>query len=358
MNPLPTSSPELPRQLPRLTSLRIFAALMVFGFHVTRIYEWAPGSQSARYGLAGVAFFFIISGFVLTWSAGQREIRSRQFWWRRFARVYPAHLAMSLIVLALRPFGIGYPESGSWVGDTLAIILLQAWFPDNAIAFALNAVSWSLSVEAFFYLLAPQLIRWLRRLSTSLVALVSLTWWLLCVLIAEVLNRLDFMVWAYTLPPVRSGEFVLGIGLAVLIRRHWQPLRILKWAVIPATLLVLTSYAAMLRGPSMTQYGAGAWMTPAFVLLIAAAAMADIDGLRGPLKSRFLVHLGTTSYCFYLVHEVFLFSVAPLLPEGIHGKTSLGVLIALIAGAQLLAEVLYRLVERPAQRFLTTRGPR
>lgn len=348
----------LPRQLPRLTSLRTFAALMVFGFHATRIFEWAPGSLSARYGLAGVAFFFIISGFVLTWSAAEREIHSRTFWWRRFARVYPAHLAMSLIVLFLRPFGIGYPETGSWEGDALAIVLLQAWFPDNAVAFALNAVSWSLSVEAFFYLFAPWLIRWMRGLSSRGIVGTSLAWWLVCVGIAEGLNRLDLMVWAYTLPPVRSGEFVLGIGLAILVRRHWSRLRMLSWAVIPGALLVLASYAAMLRGPAMTQYGAGAWMTPAFVLLIGACALADINGFRGPLRSRFLVHLGTTSYCFYLVHEVFLFSMFPLLPEGLHGAGSLGVLVALLVGAQLLAEVLYRLVERPAQYFLSARGSR
>jgi peptidoglycan/LPS O-acetylase OafA/YrhL len=45
----------------------------------------------------------------------------------------------------------------------LAVMLLQAWVP--AAALSVNLVGWSLSAEAFFYLLLPLVLPWLARLS-------------------------------------------------------------------------------------------------------------------------------------------------------------------------------------------------
>jgi peptidoglycan/LPS O-acetylase OafA/YrhL len=39
----------------------------------------------------GVSFFFVLSGFVLTWSARPDDIATG-FWRRRIARIYPVHL--------------------------------------------------------------------------------------------------------------------------------------------------------------------------------------------------------------------------------------------------------------------------
>lgn len=64
----PVHATGTPR-LDSLTSLRWWAALAVFFFHVRNIVP-LPGvvGELARYGNFGVAFFFILSGFVLTWS--------------------------------------------------------------------------------------------------------------------------------------------------------------------------------------------------------------------------------------------------------------------------------------------------
>ena len=54
--------------LPRLTSLRFFAASGVFMYHLCRIYPGMPLKATSTVGYVGVAFFFVLSGFVLTWS--------------------------------------------------------------------------------------------------------------------------------------------------------------------------------------------------------------------------------------------------------------------------------------------------
>ena len=85
-----------PARLPSLTGLRFAAAFLVFGFHAhiegivaagaTRdVMDWVFGP-----GAAGVSFFFVLSGFVLTWSVRPGETAWR-FWRRRIAKIYPNH---------------------------------------------------------------------------------------------------------------------------------------------------------------------------------------------------------------------------------------------------------------------------
>ena len=80
------------RELPLLTSLRAFAALTVFVFHLP---VHVPGQ---KLGYVGVAFFYVLSGFILTWSY-QKGVTGRVFFGRRFARIYPSHLVLWLVVL-------------------------------------------------------------------------------------------------------------------------------------------------------------------------------------------------------------------------------------------------------------------
>ncbi|MBP1135109.1 peptidoglycan/LPS O-acetylase OafA/YrhL [Arthrobacter sp. PvP023] len=80
--------------LPRLTSLRSFAALAVFGFHIFRWTEWDEAKAIAGHGYAGVAFFFILSGFLLTWSFRPEPVT---FYFRRFARLYPGYFMMIIV---------------------------------------------------------------------------------------------------------------------------------------------------------------------------------------------------------------------------------------------------------------------
>ncbi|MFJ9753035.1 acyltransferase family protein [Streptomyces chartreusis] len=85
--------------------MRWAAAFVVFVYHVrnfgyfggesARIVDWAFGA-----GATGVSFFFILSGFVLAWSARPGE-RFWVFWRRRIARIYPVHLITAAIALAL-----------------------------------------------------------------------------------------------------------------------------------------------------------------------------------------------------------------------------------------------------------------
>lgn len=152
--------------LTALTSLRFFAALLVLLYHGTAGIQTLPTGLSGilRNGGMGVSLFFILSGFVLTYTYHGMSVSLRDFFAARFARIYPVYL-FSLIVAA--PFFFKkYIENGH--GGTIPalligkVFLIQSWVPWMTENW--NVPSWSLSTEAFFYLLFPALLPALARL--------------------------------------------------------------------------------------------------------------------------------------------------------------------------------------------------
>ena len=104
------------RNLPSLTALRAVAALLVFGFHAVGLLAMfgrghlgrAAGKLFAS-GPTGVSFFFLLSGFVLTWSHRGDAGTSRRplpgaattFWRQRAARILPAYFAAWILGYAV-----------------------------------------------------------------------------------------------------------------------------------------------------------------------------------------------------------------------------------------------------------------
>ena len=142
--------------LDSLTAVRGPAALLVFGYHVIHGTQWANWIPGARLGYVGVSLFFILSGFVLAWSYN-KNAGAKSFYLRRFARVYPLHFFFYCVALmGLLLFGVSNSAGDlNPLSALLNLVLLQAWVPSWEVIFSNNAVSWSLSCEAFFYLMTP-----------------------------------------------------------------------------------------------------------------------------------------------------------------------------------------------------------
>src|SRR5438477_12492625 len=86
---------ELER-FPALTSLRFFAAghVVLHHFLPPLSDKWRALKDVVAHGYVGVSFFYVLSGFVLAHAFWHRQPATpqtrRAFWWRRFARIYPA----------------------------------------------------------------------------------------------------------------------------------------------------------------------------------------------------------------------------------------------------------------------------
>ena len=158
----PPGGPRPPSRgrLPSLTGLRIFGSVAVVLCHVGNGFANARSLTVAEaYGYAGVSFFFMLSGFVLAWSDTPQS--ARRFWWLRFARIWPLQFVMMAFAYTVISSHVKSPGP---LGHVAQLLLLQAWVPDNPTYAGGNGVTWSLSVEMFFYLVFPLAIMLLRRL--------------------------------------------------------------------------------------------------------------------------------------------------------------------------------------------------
>lgn len=330
-------------RLDSLTGLRFFAALLVFGYHGMHVDD-SGGTQIFAAGMSGVSFFYLVSGFVLAWSAREGD-RPALFYRRRFARIYPSYLAVWAATLALSTLS---GDTLGWV-DLAPLTLLQSWVPIDAVYFATSAVFWSLSCEAFFYLVFPWVFPLLRDLSTA-----RLVWVLLgCVVGVATIASATAMwfddatvFWFATIfPPARLLEFIAGITLALLVKRGHLS-RIPLWvagAAVAASIL-----AAPLAPESFTR--SAVTLVP-FLVLIWSAATADITGRASLLQSAPVVRLGVWSYGFYLLHTQVMAGVFMVVQLVDLTPVWLGHVIALIVAIGAAA-ALYRVVERPFERRL------
>jgi peptidoglycan/LPS O-acetylase OafA/YrhL len=133
-----------------LTALRFFAAAMIVMYHLRG--KFIPiRNFPENYGIMGVSFFFVLSGFVmaLCYPAFSHKREALCFLWNRIIRIYPLHLATFCISLHLL-----YIEKSPWEISTalINIFLLQSYWPFSKIFLSFNGVAWTLSVQLCFYL--------------------------------------------------------------------------------------------------------------------------------------------------------------------------------------------------------------
>ncbi len=334
--------------------MRFAAALVVFGFHFEGFFylkgPYAAMTHVFIQGPTGVSFFFILSGFVLTWSHRGGDA-SGAFYRRRFARIVPLQvltwclMGILLVAYAERP--------GIWPA-TAALVLIEPWFPHLTNPPAMNNPSWSLGCEAFFYALFPLLLVVILRMSPRQrrVAMAAMVVGIFAVaVVCAPTDGGSIRFWAlYFFPPTRLLEFGLGMLLALEVADG-------RWPRFPLRVAGLVALGAYL--------GAG-WAPPAFrdvavtvvpfMILIGAAAQADQAGQRTMWSSRPLVRLGVWSFAIYLIH----WSVLTVM---YHSETgNLGTAGAIVNGfvasgiTIALAAALYRYVETPLERRLRARS--
>ena len=212
--------------LSALTGLRFFAASYVIIFHTrlgTMFYDRGLGTAGnfIGNGYLAVPLFFMLSGFILAYNyCGQVETLNHtfRFWEARFARIWPAYI-FSLICSS-------YPLSHipSLPMALRVICMVQSWDPFHPEYASLwNFVCWTLSVEAFFYLVFPLLQFCLERVRPGQVALLGL-----CVISVAYLFNTPFHnftmrysgPWFYIPAPIiHLPEFITGVILGNLYLR-------------------------------------------------------------------------------------------------------------------------------------------
>jgi acetyltransferase len=335
-----------------LDGLRGLAALSVVAYHV---WLYRPDRVTGtRTSLGdhvffelhlGLICFFVLSGFLL-YRGLLRRPNMKRYAVRRIKRIVPAYyvsVAGCLVLFAALGLDELRPPASSL---PLFLVFGQNYFGQTLME--VNPVTWTLGVEATFYLALPLVlvVRSTRGRVTLLVSLIAAT---------LVWNALTYGgAWTdvseKTLPAY-AGHFALGMLVAL-----WVESRRERLAAVPTVALVGLGVAIVVASgwwyevPALLpDLRALVLKMPAalgFALVVAAAAAG-----RGPavsaLSLRPLAWAGVVSYGMYLWHLPLIIAGNELamLPEGIAPRLAVVTPVALIAGWAS-----WRLVERPALR--------
>lgn len=309
------------KKLNALTSLRFFAAAMIVLLH-SKGQIFFTESSLAHWALnGGVPFFFVLSGFILSYVypsiKGKDELK--RFYAARIARIWPAHLffLVIFIYLAIDPNF----RPGSLI---LNILLLQAWIPDREVFFGYNSVSWTLSVEMFFYLLFPFLIsgfreNWKVKLAAAVGIVAVLI--ILCDAFglqkdtgAAALTKFSSTAFIGINPLVHLLEFIFGMviyqawmavkGKVVLTKLQWTAIEILAFGLVVFSLYLTPEIEKIGTGALFEYLGYTAPTVPFGVLIFVMAFESGLVSRALGIKP--LVFLGEISYSIYLSHQIFI----------------------------------------------------
>lgn len=377
--------PTRPR-LAALTSARFFAAFHVLLFHMgamkglTRAPMWVQ--EFASVGYVAVTFFFILSGFVLVYTYAGKDFDWRQFWKARLARLYPVYLFSLLLAAPFFFYSVlkfNFPEF-AWLrahlGLTVVLVLtmLQAWMPMAALGW--NGVAWAVSVEIFFYVLFPALLARFSRISNRGLATISLVCWMMALATALTYVALapdhvvadsskDFLFWLSALkfnPLVRLPEFVVGLACGYWFLRGGHNPKLATPLVLGGTAvaLAITAFSHQIPYPVLHT----GLYAPAFAAIICGLALRP--RWTALLESKWLLLLGESSYCLYLLHAMIVgmvfYADAPhsstpdrLAPPAVVVTT--GRLVGAALAATVAAVLTFRFVEEPARKWLRGKPP-
>ena len=327
--------------------LRAIAVLSVVAHHVFaftgfRIYYFSEVGV-----LVGVQLFFIISGYLISESASKYSLRSYAV--HRFLRIFPAYwvafIAIGVLTGVLNAANI-VQRPGSFL---LSIANLQQLYPVALLELDVLHVSWTLTVELLWYLLAPLLLVTYRRwawVSFGILIVVSTVWSM-----AASRHYLDglyaggFSAMTMQVQPGQADiliKFALPVQLmffgvgALIFRFKEQVFR------IPVSWLLLSIFVSSVMFDHYSSYVPLYSVLPglgptAFFLLMFRSSPVDVP---------FLAYLGKISYSIYLLHFPIIIWCANKFSN--LGSLHLLITMACIVG---LSHLMFVTIEEPCMRY-------
>ncbi len=376
------TNPPPPSRLASIDVLRGLAALAVLLFHGLGVFTASlrdsyPILYALTYpitaGFIGVHLFLILSGFCIHMRLaksdqpeGSYRLPLRQFWAKRFWRLYPAYLATLILSSAFVVL------TGAWLNNDLTVAGLTAqwdtiytnvlahmvmghlFFP--TFAMALNGVLWSLALEEHLYLLYSPVL-WIRnRWGVSglllISGVVSVLWRSVSIGLFEAGPSMPAGIpelnnFLLLQAPSRWFEWCLGVAaVEAYVGRITLPAwcKQTKVCLISAVMALLCSHhpvAWIFREPL--------WGV-CFFTLVNLVVNREKSGsqFNTGLLLRAIGGLGVISYSVYLIHLP-MFAAAKLLVYnfGWGEMAFLGMRVAMVLVAIPLGYLFYRLFEKP-----------
>lgn len=338
-----------------LTAFRFLAALIVVFFHYGRSVTGGVGMLSA--GPQMVTFFFVLSGLVMYLAHHDDHTPALRYWKARIARIAPVYM-LALVAAAVATVVSSNNMSG--VALFFSATFLQAWIPPYPLT--INPPGWSISVEAFFYLLFPALLFFAKKeeMSAKKLFAISFGLWGGTQITLSILLSNGFYTgfpsfshdFIYFSPLFHLCSFILGIaGGRWLIARKKEVLSpwhgfLLFGLALSFSVLVLDNLHWFDRFFGVPMAIGTSLLAPLFLALILSVALVDAR-VKWLLGSAPLVLLGEASYALYIFQEPVYMMFVHFMPTGLLDKNGMFyAYLCLLTGLSILIHLKF---ERPAK---------
>jgi peptidoglycan/LPS O-acetylase OafA/YrhL len=265
-------------------------------------------SQIEQLATFPVAFFFILSGFMLAMGYSERilkgEITYFKYIRKRIIRIFPLNwvaLILALFVPIDWNMNLNY-----YIAHIPSTLLLQSWIPLSSIYFSGNAVAWFLSDIFFFYLAFPYILRILSsKYQHMVMAAVLLIYLVLINIVPDSWNH----PLIYINPMFRIVDFCIGIYLCLLWKafpRENRPSFYFN-SVIELLAGIISVFFILVYPFIAVRYSlASLYWIPSVILILAVVKSESGGGgiFSKMLSCRYLTYLGSLSFAFYMFHLI------------------------------------------------------
>ena len=319
----------------------------------------------------GVSFCFVYSGYFTAmrhpFDRGYGVKEHANFMRDKLAKLYPLHV-LAVVLGAV----VGMLSWGGAVGLKVLLAhltLASPWIPDPTYYFGANPVAWFVCDLFFLYLMAPVVVRALRRLTPAWQVVV-----MVCLLVLEfaggytadaqsgkpLLNNYVL----YQFPPIRLLDFATGVVIYHVVRtKPWQRLQARLTPVtstiaeVAAVVLFLLLYRVGKDVIHAHCYRAFCASAPAIVILFTAFILTSSrHGLLSQVLSvKPLAALSSVSAEVYLLQYGVFFLIECLCkPFGLHENMPLYFVIQM-SGLLIAAWAIGRFYVTPLSHRLRSR---
>ena len=336
------------KNLQLIQVLRGIASLLVVLFHATANYSDIFHTKFLfdffQFGSAGVDIFFVISGFIITYTALQvleypKKLLS--FLRRRAIRIYPTYwIIISLLLLSQVMLPHFFKTHYNFNLKNIAVTYLL--FPAHTMV---NGVSWTLSYELFFYFLfcfafiIPN-----KKVACSLGLLYSFV--IICLPIAGY-DYPSESSWANLITFPMNVEFFMGVTVAVIIT--FFPKKLGLPFIIAGTFLFIIGAIISNINYQLVPNNFNRVILfgiPSFFIISGAVKYELTTKLQMP---KLLLTIGEASYSLYLLHLPLIVASFRLIQKlNIRNYLILHIFIFLILSFILFSAIIfYKRVEKP-----------
>ena len=328
-----------------LDSLRFFAALAVFFTHVELIKKFTgfgthwidpeeritkfsvfqsvmskeidPLSPLIAYSSAlGVVFFFVLSGFLITFlllkeKEQNNSIAIKKFYLRRALRIWPLYYLIFILGFFVLPYldFFAVPGQDNFFQQNFwgNLTLFAFFMPNLAFSIYTTAVpnigqSWSIGVEEQFYLLWPLLIRKSKNVLKSILCITGTIIALKGIILLSVpFVKLDALIVLKKFLAMSKLECMAlgGLGAYVLFNNKEKILRIVYRPISQITSVVILPILIYFT-PTAFEDILHLFFSISFLVIILNVASNEKSILK--FENRIFQYLGRISYGFYMFH--------------------------------------------------------